>query len=59
MAATRVPGAITRLAFAEDAMAIASWADAQGFPEDARLMREFADKLRASLPVSQRWTVAS
>lgn len=56
MAGQRVPGAITKLAFAEDALAIASWAEAQGFPEDAQLMRDFAQKLLASIPTSMRWT---
>ena len=39
-------GTITRIAYAEDAMAIASWAEAQGFPEDAARMREFAEKVK-------------
>jgi hypothetical protein len=34
-------------AFAEDAAAIASWAEAQGYPEDAEVMRTFRDKLLA------------
>lgn len=41
-----VPSKLAR-AFAEDAVAIASWADAQGYPEDARAMREFASKILA------------
>ena len=53
----RIPGAITRQAFAEDAMAIASWAEEQGFLQDAQAMREFAAKLRAQIPVSHRWQV--
>ena len=33
------------LSYAEDALAIASWAEAQGFPDDAARMREFAAKV--------------
>lgn len=45
---------VTRLAFAEDALAIASWAESCGFVEDAAVMREFAAKVR---PVfgANRW----
>lgn len=46
---------VIALAFAEDAQAIASWAEAQGFPEDARAMREFATKIRREIPASARW----
>lgn len=46
-------GAITRQAFAEDAMAIASWAESLGFSEDAERMREFAIKVRPA--PSERW----
>lgn len=44
---------VMRLAFAEDAMAIASWAEALGFDADAAAMREFAVKVRPA--PSQRW----
>lgn len=43
------------LAYAEDAAAIASWAEAQGFSEDAERMREFAVKVRRQIPQSKRW----
>lgn len=46
---------VMALAFAEDALAIASWAEAQGFQEDARAMREFAIKVRREIPVTNRW----
>lgn len=36
-------------AFAEDAVAIASWAEAHGFAEDAEEMRRFAARLRGAL----------
>ena len=47
---------VIALAFAEDAMAIASWAEQQGFPEDAAAMRRFSQKVRAELPVTSRWS---
>jgi len=48
------PSPVLAMAFAEDAMALASWADAQGFPEDAERMRQFADKVRPRMGVN-RW----
>lgn len=42
-------------AFAEDALAVASFAEAQGFPEDAERMRAWANKVRSELPASRRW----
>lgn len=43
------------LAFAEDALALADFAEKNGFPEDAMRVREFAAKVRAELPHSRRW----
>lgn len=48
------PSPVLAMAFAEDAMALASWADAQGFPEDAERMREFARKVRPVMGAG-RW----
>lgn len=45
---------VTRLAFAEDALAIASWAESCGFAEDAEAMREFAAKVRPTFSAT-RW----
>lgn len=50
---------VLALAFAEDALAVASWAEAQGFPEDAEAMREFASKVRSQIPQSRRWQKAT
>lgn len=36
-------------AFAEDAVAIASWAEEHGFRDDAAAMREFANKIQRGL----------
>ncbi len=44
---------VLRLAFAEDALAIASWAESLGFADDAARMREFAVKVRPE--PSKRW----
>jgi hypothetical protein len=41
-------------AFAEDAVAIASWAAAHGFEEDAAAMREFAVKVWSGLNQARR-----
>ena len=49
---------VLALAFAEDALALASWAEAQGFPDDAARLREFSAKVRAQLPKSRRWVEA-
>lgn len=46
---------VIALAFAEDALALASYIEAHGFPEDAARCRELAAKLRASIPQSRRW----
>jgi len=48
------PSPVLALAFAEDAMALASWAEAQGFPDDAERMREFARKVRPVMGAG-RW----
>ena len=40
------PGPTLAKAWIEDAIAIASLAESQGFPEDAQVMREFAQKLQ-------------
>ena len=45
------PGPTLAKAWIEDAKAIASLAESQGFPEDAAVMREFAKKL------AQQWRV--
>jgi len=46
----------TALAFQEDAIAIASWARSNGFPEDAVRMQEFAGKLAPlTAPLRNRW----
>lgn len=42
-------------AFVEDALAVASYCEAQGFNEDAERMRQWAEKHRAEIPVSARW----
>lgn len=47
---------VIALTFAEDAMAIASWAEQQGFPEDAEAMRRFSQKVRSEIPTSARWS---
>ena len=41
-------------AFAEDAVAIASWAEEHGFIEDAEAMRDFATKVWTRLPAAVR-----
>lgn len=46
---------VLALAFAEDALALASWAEAQGFSDDAIKLREFSARVRAQLPRSRRW----
>lgn len=39
-------------AFAEDAIAIAHWAQEHGFEDDAAAMREFADKVHNNIGLS-------
>lgn len=46
----RPPSERMALAYSEDAAAIASWAEANGFPEDAAVMRRFAQKVRPAMP---------
>ena len=46
----RPPSERMALAFSEDAMAIASWADAHGFSEDAGALNRFAAKVRPPMP---------
>lgn len=45
---------VLRLSFAEDALAIASWAESMGFVEDARNMRDFSQRIRPVFGVN-RW----
>lgn len=59
MAGSRFQSPVIALAFAEDALALASFAEAHGFPEDAARVRQFAEKVRAELPKSGRWERAS
>jgi len=49
--AAGVPPVSAKLAraFAEDAAAIASWAEAQGYQEDAQAMRKFRDKVLSAV----------
>lgn len=45
------------LAFREDALALASWCEANGFPEDARNMRAFAERVEPmTSPLRNRWS---
>ena len=44
----RPPSERMALAFSEDAMAIASWADAHGFSEDAGALNRFAQEFALS-----------
>lgn len=41
-------------AFAEDAVAVASWAEKHGFAEDAEAMRGFASKVWSALSMERR-----
>ena len=41
---------VVALAYYEDLMALASWVEEQGFPEDAALCRETAAKIRPAFP---------
>ncbi len=45
---------VLALAWYEDALALASYLDGQGFPEDAEQTRQFAAKIRP-ISTSQRW----
>ena len=47
------------LLYAEDGLAFASFLESNGWAEDAERVREAAKKVRAELPKSGRWTVAS
>lgn len=46
---------VIALAFVEDALAVASYAEACGFTEDAERMRAWARELRERIPATRRW----